>query len=58
MNKESRTIEVYTSTAHYLDMLCCRYNLNPNTIVMKGMELLELHLAEIEARRAAIQRDD
>jgi len=58
MNEKTRKIEIWASTANYLDILCCQYNLCPDTIVRRGLELAELNLAEIEARKSANQRDE
>jgi len=51
-------IEVRGGTSRYLESLCDKYALTEADLIWKGLELTELHLAELEARKTAIQRDE
>lgn len=58
MNLVSCNIELQGSTVHYLELLCSEYNLTDDEVISHGLRLLELDLAEFEARRIVAYRGD
>lgn len=58
MSLKAYNIELQGSTVHYLELLCSKYTLTDDEAISHGLKLLELELAEFEARRIATCRSD